>query len=513
MKYKNMLYHNDQYDTSDCLGMEKAGDALALMALNVTPPFSIAVQGKWGAGKTSVMQRAFVTLGGTPLKQAVPMSQEEQSSFQSDNDHNLAIYDTHNNKDSEQTSGIIRFQALKQQGWQDHNQKIAEQSLCIWYSPWQQHSLAHPIIPLLREIQTQFNDHYKNRLHFHKAKRYLALSAESLFSKILALTEEVGYTNVQQTPKNNNKIQLELGLDSQRFHIQFEDAVKQALLSLSQTPETETEIDKNARIVIFIDDLDRCDEQTIINLLEGIKLYLNIPRCVFIFGIDKTMVLNMIQNHWPKRSPENNREYLEKLFQAQVNIPQPQADKLQAMIQTQFEQHKISAAAQYAEHVLALIEPNPRKVKNFANSLCSAWQQLENGHDFEKLMLYQYLRQYHPAIWSILERQAWSLEILIAVCRNNTVERYESLPNIYNLEDQRMLEEFFAREFSHVLAPRLLDEVSQQYETDTHQGIALEQAVEYFLERVDRKASDEYFIKRLSLLEDNEIETAYLQVL
>jgi hypothetical protein len=43
------------------MGMGRAGDALARMALEVAPSFTIGVIGKWGFGKTSVLRRAFAT--------------------------------------------------------------------------------------------------------------------------------------------------------------------------------------------------------------------------------------------------------------------------------------------------------------------------------------------------------------------------------------------------------------------------------------------------------------------
>ena len=42
------MYLNDDWNISDDLGMGKAGDGLAKMALQVTAPFTIAVTGKMG---------------------------------------------------------------------------------------------------------------------------------------------------------------------------------------------------------------------------------------------------------------------------------------------------------------------------------------------------------------------------------------------------------------------------------------------------------------------------------
>ena len=47
--------------------MGDAGKKLAQLVLRCRPPYAICVQGKWGAGKTSLMRYAMAKLGGKPL--------------------------------------------------------------------------------------------------------------------------------------------------------------------------------------------------------------------------------------------------------------------------------------------------------------------------------------------------------------------------------------------------------------------------------------------------------------
>ena len=46
-------YLNDQWTLGDDLGIAGTGDLLARMALEVQPPFSVRVTGKWGSEKTT----------------------------------------------------------------------------------------------------------------------------------------------------------------------------------------------------------------------------------------------------------------------------------------------------------------------------------------------------------------------------------------------------------------------------------------------------------------------------
>ena len=60
-------YLNDHWTLADGLGFGATAEQLARVALQAQPPFTVALTGKWGAGKTSVLRQAFATLGGEPI--------------------------------------------------------------------------------------------------------------------------------------------------------------------------------------------------------------------------------------------------------------------------------------------------------------------------------------------------------------------------------------------------------------------------------------------------------------
>ena len=66
-------YLNDHWTLADGLGFGATAEQLARVALQAQPPFTVALTGKWGAGKTSVLRQAFATLGGEPIAQALPL--------------------------------------------------------------------------------------------------------------------------------------------------------------------------------------------------------------------------------------------------------------------------------------------------------------------------------------------------------------------------------------------------------------------------------------------------------
>lgn len=78
------------------------------------------------------------------------------------------------------------------------------------------------------------------------------------------------------------------------------------------------------KLVIIIDDLDRCLPDTIIDTLEAIKLFLFVKNTAFILGADEYLVKYAVRKRFPELPGERaevGRDYLEKLVQFPVRVP------------------------------------------------------------------------------------------------------------------------------------------------------------------------------------------------
>ncbi len=83
---------------------------------------------------------------------------------------------------------------------------------------------------------------------------------------------------------------------------------------------------KIKRLIVLIDDLDRCLPETTIETLEAIRLFVFLPQTVFIVGADEAMIEYSVKQHFPDLSNTGNsatysRSYLEKLIQVPMRIP------------------------------------------------------------------------------------------------------------------------------------------------------------------------------------------------
>jgi hypothetical protein len=78
---------------------------------------------------------------------------------------------------------------------------------------------------------------------------------------------------------------------------------------------------KKSKIVVFIDDLDRCEPDMVLDLLSAIKLFFTFGNNItFVCGIDKLAVKKAIETKY--QSVVKSEEYLEKIFDYSFQIPE-----------------------------------------------------------------------------------------------------------------------------------------------------------------------------------------------
>ena len=79
------------------------------------------------------------------------------------------------------------------------------------------------------------------------------------------------------------------------------------------------------RVVVLIDDLDRCMPSSVISTLEAVKLFLAVPKMAFVIAADQEMVRDAVASGLgeTRRSAVFARDYLDKIVQVPINVPQP----------------------------------------------------------------------------------------------------------------------------------------------------------------------------------------------
>ena len=119
----------------------------------------------------------------------------------------------------------------------------------------------------------------------------------------------------------------------------------------------------DGKLVIFIDDLDRCLPENAITVLESLKLFIGNAHCIFVLGMDHSIIEAGIKIRYGDKTLITGRDYLDKIVQVPFFLPSVFYDKLK---------DSLSKEAAFSEEVWDIIRMgmggNPRKTRRFVNS-------------------------------------------------------------------------------------------------------------------------------------------------
>ena len=77
------------------------------------------------------------------------------------------------------------------------------------------------------------------------------------------------------------------------------------------------------KLVVFIDNLDRCLPANSIQTLEAIRLFLFLPNTAFVVAADEDMIRHAVSQHFHDPDDRLVTDYLDKLIQVPVYVPRP----------------------------------------------------------------------------------------------------------------------------------------------------------------------------------------------
>jgi hypothetical protein len=134
---------------------------------------------------------------------------------------------------------------------------------------------------------------------------------------------------------------------------------------------------EDERMVIFIDDLDRCMPEIALQVLEALKLYLNIEKLIFIVGVDRKVVDKLVKEHYKRLGldEDKSKNYLAKMFQVEVQV-EPSEQQISDFLDEQlkdipyWKEPNLSPDEQdlFRGLIFKLADHNPREVKRLINS-------------------------------------------------------------------------------------------------------------------------------------------------
>lgn len=295
---------SDNETSEDLLGFKVHADLLIDVINDETIlPITIGVFGDWGSGKSSILQ-------------------------------------------------IVKKEFEKE----EHND-----SLCIYFNGWTFEGYDDAKAALLNSILIELEDNEKltdevKKTIKDKAKKLwksidwmrgagmvmknIAIPAASAYftgglSLIPFLSNKASEFGIDSKDKLISKLQSEEGAD---FFKSLKKAEEESESKTSLVADFRKDFEellkatKFKKLVVIIDDLDRCTPERIIDNLEAVKLFLNVPKTAFLIGADPRIVRHAIELKYKTdkisfNSDEKIRndriisDYLEKLIQIPYNLP------------------------------------------------------------------------------------------------------------------------------------------------------------------------------------------------
>lgn len=278
----------------DMLGYQVHADLLAKIILQKDMlPTSIGIFGDWGSGKSSLM-----LLMQKTLDEWVSKTNKENKKLP-----------------ESQTKVNNKVLQIKFNSWQFENYENTKLTLI-------EHILSCIVddISKHKDFFEKIDDLF-NRLNYLKAgilclKKLYSKIVPSNFNSFLPSAEELkGLIDKDDYTRLISEISP---YNTSRFISQFRRSLERIIEQANYRC-----------VVVYVDDLDRCSPDRIIDCLEAVKLFLNVKGTAFVIGADERILEYAINKHYPKNNASNedrNRyspfsDYLEKLIQIPFKLP------------------------------------------------------------------------------------------------------------------------------------------------------------------------------------------------
>lgn len=170
------------------------------------------------------------------------------------------------------------------------------------FEAWRYEAGESLVAPLLCEISRQFELSKKSK--FHKILNATSLSVSDILLKKFTGAE---LKDIKKYWK---------------FYDKWTTEANRAKGEFSQLVEIILKNKKANRLVLFIDDLDRCSPDKAVNLLESIKNFLTVANTVFVIAVDSGVLASYIDEKY-HGTKMDGQAYLDKIIQLSVTVPIP----------------------------------------------------------------------------------------------------------------------------------------------------------------------------------------------
>lgn len=328
----------------DQLGLSNYTKALCSFVKSAKTPMTIAVQGEWGCGKTSLMNSLFAHCCCN-FKFSPHFNEKHQTNVLDENE--------------------------------------VRPYLGVWINTWQYSMLKNDSdaqVAVIKGVAREMNAQMDMLLGSSTAKeigRKLMISLGGI-----ALTAaRVGIHSIGLNPQSLDDIKeaRESEQDGPDYvRRKFKESVESYI---SEYNERQRDRDKVKGFIFFIDDLDRLDPPVAVQILSLLKNLFEAEHCIFILAIDYEVVVEGLESRFGKKTESNEREFrsfFDKIIQLSFRVP-IESYRIDTFLKSLLTEIKFFKDAKTLDNeeflsditnlVLNSCGKNPRSIKRMVNTL------------------------------------------------------------------------------------------------------------------------------------------------
>ncbi len=335
---------NDIETTTDYLHFSAISNTIAeLIIESGNNPISIGVSGSWGTGKSSMIKMI-----GRDLEE----------------------------KDSEEVRHyiFIEFNAWLYQGYEDAKSALLQAVSQKLANVMEAHNIEKEDKPFWNKFIS-----FTKRVNWLKAAKISIPLLAGLMPGFASFGAIADVISTLKNSKDSNSIKE----NTDKLSDTWENLVTSfdGILKEAPTESATQQIDKlrkefeeileklDVKLVVLVDDLDRCLPETAISTLEAMRLLLFVERTAFIIAADEQMIRNGVRAHFGNvdLSDDLVTSYFDKLIQVPIKVPRLGIAEIKIyMTQLFFE----SIAREKK-----ILENTQKKIQNnLADLLTKAWE-------------------------------------------------------------------------------------------------------------------------------------------
>jgi len=274
--------------------------------------------------------------------------------------------------------------------------QLNDKIVSVWFNAWRYEKEEHLIIPLLdtlRDALVTWAEAAESNPAIDPTFRDKAIKAASTITKAaraifagLGVTAKFPLIEVSLDANKTVSEWRQSNMEADKKDAESPQSAYHASFKALQDSLTEFTQHGEQRVIVFIDDLDRCLPSNALQVLESMKLFFDLEGFVFVVGLDQKVIEASI--NWNYRFPDSSTpstagppisgaDYIKKLFQVPFNLPSVSSSQLDDYLASVFP--SAGERDEEQEGLLGLVRPhldtlvqgsevNPREVKRYINS-------------------------------------------------------------------------------------------------------------------------------------------------